>query len=81
MHYFHLPLCSRKILRDNVKGISKPSIKRLARKGGVKRIQLEIYDEVRSTMKMKLQQVSTICVQRRCLTDSSDYQTPCVAGW
>jgi histone H4 len=28
----------RKILRDNIQGITKPAIRRLARRGGVKRI-------------------------------------------
>lgn len=28
----------RKILRDNIRGITKPAIRRLARRGGVKRI-------------------------------------------
>ncbi|CAN9474545.1 unnamed protein product [Alternaria alternata] len=30
--------CHRKILRDNIQGITKPAIRRLARRGGVKRI-------------------------------------------
>ena len=28
----------RKVLRDNIQGITKPAIRRLARRGGVKRI-------------------------------------------
>ena len=28
----------RKVLRDNIQGITKPSIRRLTRRGGVKRI-------------------------------------------
>ncbi len=31
----------RKVLRDNIQGITKPAIRRLARRGGVKRIQNE----------------------------------------
>jgi len=29
----------RKVLRDNIQGITKPAIRRLARRGGVKRIR------------------------------------------
>lgn len=35
----------RKILRDNIQGITKPAIRRLARRGGVKRISAMIYEE------------------------------------
>ena len=34
----------RKVLRDNIQGITKPAIRRLARRGGVKRISGLIYD-------------------------------------
>lgn len=33
----------RKVLRDNISGITKPAIRRLARRGGVKRINGLIY--------------------------------------
>ena len=33
----------RKILRDNIQGITKPAIRRLARRGGVKRISASEY--------------------------------------
>ncbi|CAH3020577.1 unnamed protein product [Porites evermanni] len=36
----------RKILRDNIQGITKPAIRRLARRGGVKRISGLIYEDV-----------------------------------
>lgn len=32
----------RKVLRDNIQGITKPAIRRLARRGGVKRIFLHL---------------------------------------
>lgn len=32
----------RKVLRDNIQGITKPAIRRLARRGGVKRISGQI---------------------------------------
>ncbi|KAI4842000.1 hypothetical protein E4T45_09252 [Aureobasidium sp. EXF-8846] len=44
----------RKILRDNIQGITKGSIRRLARRGGVKRISATIYDEVRIALKTRL---------------------------
>ncbi|XP_070569732.1 histone H4-like [Ptychodera flava] len=37
----------RKVLRDNIEGITKPAIRRLARRGGVKRISGLIYEESR----------------------------------
>nr|UUA80721.1 histone H4 [Mytilus coruscus] len=41
----------KKVLRDNVKGVTKGSIRRLARRGGVKRISGLLYDEVRGVLK------------------------------
>jgi histone H4 len=39
-------------LRDNILGITKPAIRRLARRGGVKRISNLIYDETRAILKV-----------------------------
>eukprot|EP00915_Cephaloidophora_sp_WS-2016_P001021 GHVH01001359.1.p1 GENE.GHVH01001359.1~~GHVH01001359.1.p1 ORF type:complete len:104 (+),score=2.01 GHVH01001359.1:117-428(+) len=47
----------RKVLRDNISGITKPAIRRLARRGGVKRISALIYDEVRTVLKSFLETV------------------------
>ena len=47
----------RKVLRDNIQGITKPAIIRLARRGGVKRISGLIYEETRSVLKMFLETV------------------------
>ncbi|KAI1200855.1 hypothetical protein F5X97DRAFT_321063 [Nemania serpens] len=47
----------RKILRDNILGITKPAIRRLARRGGVKRISGSIYEEVRFVMRKRLEDV------------------------
>ncbi|WFD05562.1 Histone H4 [Malassezia vespertilionis] len=47
----------RKILRDNIQGITKPAIRRLARRGGVKRISGLIYDETRGVLKLFLENV------------------------
>ncbi len=47
----------RKILRDNIAGISSPAIRRLARRGGVKRISGLVYDETRMVLKGFLETV------------------------
>jgi histone H4 len=41
----------RHVLRDNIQGITKPSIRRLARRGGVKRISGLVYGETRDVLK------------------------------
>ena len=45
----------RKVLRDQIHGITKPAIRRLARRGGVKRISGTIYKETRSVLKVFLE--------------------------
>ncbi|KAI1386505.1 histone-fold-containing protein [Hypoxylon trugodes] len=52
----------RKILRDNIQGVTKPAIRRLARRGGVKRISAQIYDEVRAALKKRLEEIIHDCV-------------------
>lgn len=52
----------RKILRDTVNGITKPAIRRLARRGGVKRISATIYDEARVALKNHLEEILRDCV-------------------
>jgi len=47
----------RKILKDNVTAITKSVIRRMARRGGVKRISASIYDEVRGVLKIFLESV------------------------
>merc|ERR1712196_287894 len=47
----------RKVLRDNIQGITKPAIRRLARRGGVKRISGLIYEETRGVLKVFLESV------------------------
>ncbi|KAL8108537.1 hypothetical protein AgCh_024847 [Apium graveolens] len=47
----------RKVLRDNIQGITKPVIQRLARSGGVKRISGLIYEETRGVLKIFLENV------------------------
>ncbi|MGA1296967.1 MAG: histone H4 [Burkholderiaceae bacterium] len=41
----------RRVLRDNIHGITKGSIRRLARRGGVKRISGLMYEETRGVLK------------------------------
>ena len=47
----------RKVRRDNIQGITKPAIRRLARRGGVKRISGLIYEETRGVLKVFLENV------------------------
>ncbi|KAA0145560.1 hypothetical protein FNF28_07866 [Cafeteria roenbergensis] len=48
----------RKVLRDNIHGITKPAIRRLARRGGVKRIlPASSYEETRAVLKVFLENV------------------------
>jgi len=41
----------RRILRDNIQGISKPEIRRLARRAGIKRISGEFYEQGREALR------------------------------
>ncbi len=45
------------MLRDSVRGVTKPAIRRLARRGGVKRLSGLIYEETRDVLKIFLQRV------------------------
>ena len=47
----------RKVMRDNIQGITKPAIRRLARRGGVKRISGMMYEETRGVLKTFLENV------------------------
>ena len=64
VHYFIMPskspagvLRHRRILRDNILGITKPAIRRLARRGGVKRIQGAIYEETRYVLRLFMENI------------------------
>ena len=75
----------RKVLRDNIQGITKPVIRRLARRGGVKRISGLIYEETRSVLKVFLENVIRDAVtytehaRRKTVTamDTGTLQAPC----
>ena len=56
----------RKVLRDNIQGITKPAIRRLARRGGVKRISGLIYEETRGVLKVFLESVIRDAVVSFC---------------
>lgn len=51
--------CKRhhRVQRDNIEGISKASIRKLARRGGVKRISGLIYEETRGVLKHFLEEL------------------------
>ncbi|XP_069054326.1 histone H4-like [Lepisosteus oculatus] len=48
----------RKVLRDNIQGITKPAIRRLAHRGGVNRISRLNYEETRGVLKVFLENVT-----------------------
>ena len=47
----------RKVLRDSIQYITKTNIRRLARRGGVKRISGLIYEDTRGVLKVFLEDV------------------------
>lgn len=47
----------RKILRNNIEGVTKPAIRRLARRGGVKRINAGVYGETRVQLRTFLETI------------------------
>ncbi len=47
----------RKEGKDSIQGITKPAIRRLARRGGVKRISGLIYEETRGVLKAFLERI------------------------
>ncbi|RPA89158.1 histone-fold-containing protein [Choiromyces venosus 120613-1] len=51
----------RKIHRDSVHGITKGDLRRLARRGGVKRLSGAIYNEVRGAMTDHLKKILHSC--------------------
>ncbi|KAJ4368209.1 hypothetical protein N0V83_006565 [Neocucurbitaria cava] len=46
-----------KIQRDTIYGVTKGDIRRIARRGGVKRISATIYDDVRQALKERLARI------------------------
>ena len=66
----------RKVLRDNIQGITKPAIRRLARRGGVKRISGLIYEETRGVLKVFLcsPHMKPKHLERQCLCNGLSLQ-------
>ena len=46
-----------KVLRDNIQGVTKASVRRLARRGGVQRISSKIYETTRLSLRLFLERV------------------------
>jgi histone H4 len=44
----------RKVIRDNIQGITRPAIRRLARRAGVARISGLVYSETRAVLRVFL---------------------------
>lgn len=56
----------RKVMKDTIMGITKPDLRRLARRGGVKRVSFGIYEEARVALKSFLRGVigdAVACVE------------------
>ncbi|KAI1619982.1 hypothetical protein EDD37DRAFT_654090 [Exophiala viscosa] len=55
----HVPKRHRRNIRrvDAIQGVTRPAIRRLARRGGVIRIQREIYDTVRGVLRKQLEEI------------------------
>lgn len=47
----------RKILRDNIQGITKPALQRLCHRAGVKRISDDIYEVLRVNIKLYMEEI------------------------
>ena len=47
----------RKILRDNIQGITKPALQRLCHRAGIKRISDDIYEELRVDIKGYMEEI------------------------
>ena len=66
----------RRILRDNIHGVTKPAIVRMARRGGVKVIKGLVYEEVRGVLRYKLENIVggavTSMEHRRAKTMTTD---------
>lgn len=47
----------KKVFRDNLKGVTKPALRRLARRGGVKRISAGVYEDARALVRTFIESV------------------------
>lgn len=53
----------KKVLRDQIQGITKPAIRRLARRGGVKKLSGAAYPEVQKILKEFLEENIRVAVE------------------
>ncbi|KAH0559480.1 Histone H4 [Trichoglossum hirsutum] len=51
----------RKLVKDTIRGITKGDIRRLARRGGVKRISAPIYEDLRAALAQHLREILKDC--------------------
>lgn len=51
------PFRHRKVLRDNIQGVTKPALKRLIHRAGVLRASSLVYEELRGIILLKLQNI------------------------
>ena len=64
----------KKVFRDTIKGITKPAIRRLARRAGVKRISGQVYEDSRTLLKVFVDSVVYYslmykdCVERKTIS-------------
>eukprot|EP00438_Fugacium_kawagutii_P029878 Skav202000 [mRNA] locus=scaffold269:345047:350186:+ [translate_table: standard] len=69
----------KKVLKESIQGITKPAIRRLARRGGVKRISGLIYEETRGVLKTFLENVlrtpTSTALQRITYTEHARRKT------
>ncbi|OCK77392.1 histone-fold-containing protein [Lepidopterella palustris CBS 459.81] len=65
----------RRILKDNIQGITKGNIRRMARRGGVKRISGTIYEDVRASLKARLE---LLLREITAITEHCGRKTVCV---
>lgn len=52
-----MPPKHRKILRDNIQGLTKPAMRRLCHKAGVGRISGLVYEELRGITKVRTEEI------------------------
>merc|ERR1711894_211827 len=71
----------RKVLRDNIQGITKPAIRRLARRGGVKRISGLIYENQGSSQGLLRKRHQRCChIHRTCKEENRYRHGRCVCS-
>jgi len=61
----------QKVLKKSVEGISKASIRRLARRGGVKRVSGQLYEEARGVLKSFVEVRMRVCDLVNSLTHTN----------